>query len=349
PPALPRYLVCDHGKLRQVLINLVGNALKFTAAGQVVLRLSYQDPQLTIEVEDTGPGIAPDELDDLFQPFSQTETGEQSQEGTGLGLSISKQFVHLLGGDIQARSTLGVGTTFTLSIPCPQGNPDQAAPPRTERFVHRLAPDQGTYRILVVEDKWSNRRFLVKLLESVGFEVREAENGKEGVRLFQEWEPHLIWMDMRMPVMSGYDAAKAIKATTQGQATVIVALTASVFEADKAIVLSAGCDDYLRKPVRQRDLFETMQRHLGVEFIWTESPAGHPPEGAKDLHLDEFNLDGYDADVISALADAAACADGELVLQIAEQFNDEALHIALAAKVRDFLFHEIIEAAEAAR
>ena len=134
--------------------------------------------------------------------------------------------------------------------------------------VIRLEPGQPSYRILIVEDRLENRRLLVKLLEPIGFEVREAVNGQEGVEIWEAWDPHLVWMDMRMPVMDGYEATKRIKSTTKGQATVVVALTASVFEEQRTVVLSAGCDDFVGKPFRDKDIFDVLHRHLGVRFLY---------------------------------------------------------------------------------
>ena len=142
------------------------------------------------------------------------------------------------------------------------------ASPSASSAGHQLEPGQPSYRILIVEDRLENRRLLVKLLEPIGFEVREAVNGQEGVEIWEAWDPHLVWMDMRMPVMDGYEATKRIKSTTKGQATVVVALTASVFEEQRTVVLSAGCDDFVRKPFRDKDIFDVLHRHLGVRFLY---------------------------------------------------------------------------------
>ncbi|MCP5035832.1 MAG: response regulator, partial [Actinomycetia bacterium] len=279
---VPRVVKTDERKLRQVLINLLSNAIKFTERGRVVLRAAYLDgpaPRLSFAVEDTGSGFAGAERELLFEPFGQTESGRRASEGTGLGLPISRGFVELMGGELRARSTLGQGSTFSFEIGVEQAADGELPAPPPVRRVVGLAEGQPSYRILVAEDKPESRKLLVTLLEQVGFEVREATNGQEAVACWQEWQPHLIWMDLQMPVVNGYEAAQQIKGATQGQATVIIALTASAFEEERSVVLSAGCDDFMRKPFRAAELLETMAHHLGVVYVYEEAVAAgrHPP------------------------------------------------------------------------
>ena len=200
----------------------------------------------------------------------QTKTGKDSQEGTGLGLAISRQFVQLMGGEITVSSEIGKGALFQFDIQVHLVEAGDIESKKTQRRVVALEPNQPSYRLLIVDDKPLNRQLLVKLLSPLGFELREANNGKEAVDIFMEWEPHLIWMDMRMPVMDGYEATKQIKTTTGGQATAIVALTASVLEEERAVILSAGCDDFMRKPFREEDIFVAMGKHLGVRYIYED-------------------------------------------------------------------------------
>lgn len=280
-PDLPRLLTADAGKLRQILMNLLSNAIKFTTAGSVVARISAvkngAEPALWLHVAvtDTGPGIAAAELEQIFTPFVQATTGLAAQEGTGLGLAISRQFARLMGGSLTAVSEPGQGSTFTLKIPVVR-LPDAAASEEPQRLVVGLVPGQPVYRLLVVDDSAINRQLLVRLLRPLGFAVHEAANGQEAIDIWQTWSPHLIWMDMRMPVLDGYEATRRIKATTQGQATVIVALTASALEEDRQVILSEGCDDYVRKPFREAELFDVLARHLGVSFVYADEAAATP-------------------------------------------------------------------------
>ncbi len=286
---VPHYIHIDQLKLRQILINLLSNAFKFTHQGSVTLSVSgplaAAEPidatppiPLHFAVTDTGVGIAPDDIEQIFEAFGQTKTGQQTRQGTGLGLTISQQFVTLMGGKLQVHSTLGQGTTFSFQLVV---QPAIAPPlPAQRRQVVSLAPGQALYRILVVDDQWQNRELLVKLLTPVGFAVATAEDGQAAIEQWEQWSPHLILMDMRMPRLDGYAATKQIKATIKGQATAIIALTASVLEHDQAVTLSAGCDDFIRKPFQAADIFAALHKHLGVEFCYADEvpPAGISPE-----------------------------------------------------------------------
>jgi len=240
---------------------------------------------LHIEVEDTGTGIPAGDIELVFDPFVQSESGQVAQEGTGLGLSISRQFAHLMGGEISAVSQVNDGSTFTLRVPVIVADDTDIADHLRTSQVVSLAPDQPDYRILVVDDKDVNRSLIVKLLSPLGFEVREAVNGQEAIEVWEIWDPHLIWMDMRMPVMDGYQATRHIKSTTKGQATVIIALTASALEEDRNIILSEGCDDYLRKPFRENVLFAALEKHLGVRFVTQEIGVDAYPQGDDALEV----------------------------------------------------------------
>jgi PAS domain S-box-containing protein len=269
--AVPQYIETDEAKLRQILINLLGNSIKFTSTGHITLHVSTTDQVLNFEVEDTGVGMSAAELAQLFSPFYQAIGGRESQTGTGLGLSISKKYVELLGGNLSVVSTVGQGTVFKFEIPMKLAASANQKSIQNYRPVIKLAPGQPTYRILVVEDKWESRTLLVKLLNPLGFEVREAQNGQEAVEIWEDWQPHLIWMDMRMPVMDGYEASLRIRAHIKGQATAIIALTASALEQEKELVLSVGCNDFVRKPFREGLIFDKMREHLGVQYIYAEN------------------------------------------------------------------------------
>ena len=249
-PSVPQSIRTDESKLRQVLINLVGNAIKFTEEGGVALRVGFRkadsDTRLIFEVEDSGPGIAAEEMKVLFDAFVQTASGQKQQEGTGLGLPISQQFVRLMGGELTASSEEGKGSVFRFDVRMGMAEAVEVPVEQPARRVVGLEPGQPVYRILVVEDVFESRKLLLNLLGLVGFDARGAENGQEGIAVWEKWEPNLIWMDMRMPVMDGYEATRRIKATPKGQDTVIVALTASAFEEQRSAVMSAGCDGFVR-------------------------------------------------------------------------------------------------------
>jgi PAS domain S-box-containing protein len=277
-PQLPRRIVTDEGKLRQILINLLGNALKFTESGGVVLRAAASGPdggclRLVIEVEDTGVGISAAELDWLFDAFRQTASGV-TKGGTGLGLAISRRYARLMGGDITVASVPGRGSVFRLDLPVREAAPADIERPEPRHRILGLRSGQGEISILIVDDRADNRLYLKRLLEPLGFVLRQATNGREAIAVFQEWRPRLILMDIVMPVMDGREATRRIKATPEGGAVVIVALSASAFEEDRKSVMATGADDFLRKPVSAEDLLAVIGRQLKIEFDDADGPAG---------------------------------------------------------------------------
>ena len=344
---LPRYIHTDGIKLRQVLLNLLGNAIKFTPQGEVVLsiRATAQEVAekytLTFNVRDTGMGISTEELNKLFEAFSQTESGREAQEGTGLGLVISRQFIQLMGGDITVESELGKGTTFNFSIQATLGQATQEIYTEARRIL-ALASNQPIYKLLAVDDKQANRKLLIKLLSPLGFEVKEASNGQEAIVIWDEWEPHLIWMDMRMPVMDGYEATKYIKSTTKGNATAVIALTASVLEEEKAIVLSAGCDDFVRKPFKEKTIFETLSKHLGVKYLYEELEFQDGDNlAAQPLTSDSFCV--MPQSWLVRLSNAVLEADSEITMALIQEIPDSEVSLAtkLTQLVRQFQFETI--------
>lgn len=275
----PRYIVGDQARLRQVLINLVGNALKFTQHGGVTIRLGTKNntvSHLLIEVDDTGPGIAKEDQKRIFEPFVQLGKSADNK-GTGLGLSITRQFVQLMKGSLSLKSTPGKGSLFRIDLPLgPAEAVDISKLQRVEqRDVLGIAPGPGQadFRILVVEDQLENRLLLVNLLEPVGFQVKQAGNGREAVELFQSWHPHLIWMDRQMPVMDGVEATKIIRRMPEGRDVKIVAVTASAFSEQRAEMLVAGMDDFISKPYQAFEIYECLSKQLGVKFVYSESLA----------------------------------------------------------------------------
>ena len=354
---VPRYVVTDEVKLRQVLGNLLGNAVKFTREGGVALRVTASPPEgetcsLRFEVEDTGPGIAPEELEAIFDPFVQASGGQQYQEGAGLGLAISQQYVRLMGGDLAAQSEVGQGSRFRfevpVTLPAPGATGQEPAP--AARQVLGLAPDQPLYRVLVVEDRETNRRLLVKLLEPLGFAVREAANGQEAIDAWHDWQPNLIWMDMRMPVLDGCEATRHIKALPGGQETVIIALTATAFEEDRVRILQEGCDDFVRKPFRKEEIYDMLARHLGVRFLYGEEPTPPTMAGAPDVRDLAGALVSAPAGWLADLHEATVRADLGQMLALVERIRGQspAVADALAGLANGFAYDEILKLIEGA-
>ncbi|WP_342596740.1 ATP-binding protein [Cyanobacterium aponinum UTEX 3222] len=324
---LPQFIKTDAPKLRQIIINLVSNAIKFTEEGGVSLqgtinKLNNNEKkvELLFIIRDTGKGIKHQELATLFQPFTQTKSGKEVNEGTGLGLSISKKFVELMGGNIKVSSEENVGTIFSFTvqteiIPDYEVKSNQIMPQ-----VVGIETNEKTYKILIVDDKEINCQLLVKLLKPFGFELKEANNGKQAVKIWEKWQPHLIFMDMRMPVMDGYEATKIIKGTTKGNATAIIAVTASVLEEEKAVILSAGCDDFVRKPFRQETIFSMLSKHLGVNFIYEQIEENLSTEIISELTAKDFVA--MPQEWLKKLYKASIDLDEQLILDLIQEIPD---------------------------
>ena len=360
---LPQYISTDEGKLRQVLINLIGNAVKFTSQGGIVLRARVdldepnKQPLLKLEVEDTGPGIAPEELDKLFVPFEQTTAGRKIKQGTGLGLAITHKFIELMGGKITASSSVGVGSCFQCSIPIRLTSGEATPVPTARDKAIGLAPEQPEYRILVVDDEPDNRLLLLDLLTPVGFSVKQASNGREAIDIWQAWQPHLIWMDLRMPEMNGYEATQRIRKTEsaldqQGLSTKIIALTASAFKGERDITLASGFDDFVIKPFQESVIWEKMSQYLGVELIYQQSAENNvlgmtktisqEPVSTVDLSDD---LKGMSSQWLTELRQASIQLRGKQVMQLIKAIPPEQAALAnpLQILADNYQFDEIVK------
>ncbi len=345
-PDLPQYIITDSSKLRQVLLNLLSNAIKFTNFGHVTLRASVigsqeKESKIYFEVIDTGRGISSSEIGNLFSAFVQTETGRCHQEGTGLGLAISRKFVQLMGGDITVKSVVGRGSVFAFDICVQRGLPIPTA--TSNHRVKSLAPNQPTYRLLVVDDTREHRQLMTKILAPVGFEVQEAENGQQALELWQSWYPHVIFMDMQMPVMNGYDATQAIKAEDLGQATVIIAVTASALDNEREIILSSGCDGFISKPFRSSEIFDILAQCLGVQYTYFET-APVEQNSPESFSLTKSDLAVMPDDWVQKLHSAACSCSDESIFQLLSEIPPEntILLLTLREMAYNFKFDEII-------
>ena len=274
-PSLPQGVIGDEKRLRQILLNLLGNATKFTEQGEVRLLVQYDDQpglndRLRFQVEDTGIGIAPEHLEEIFLPFQQVGKQRHQIQGTGLGLAITKKLVTLMGGHLQVKSTLGQGSQFWFTVHLPA----------TDEYVSRTGEDipqirslKGkTKHVLIVDDKWENRMILTNILKPLGFTIQEAENGEEALERALEFAPDLIFMDLVMPKIDGFEATRRIRQSGNLPDVVIIAISASVFEHDRQQSLDAGCNDFLPKPVNIEQLLRTIEKHLHIEWEYREPP-----------------------------------------------------------------------------
>jgi signal transduction histidine kinase/CheY-like chemotaxis protein/PAS domain-containing protein len=349
---LPRQVAVDGGKLRQVLFNLIGNGIKFTKQGKVTLRAMMMRQEtggktvVRFEVKDTGPGISPEDQEHIFAPFVQLGEKSPTEAGSGLGLAISRQYVTLMGGTIGVAGELGKGSVFYFEIPLtmlsPEAMPD--GPLRRDRVIG-VAEGQPRYRLLIVEDQPENRLLLHELLAPLGFDLREAANGREAVELFAAWHPHLIWMDIRMPVMDGLEATRRIKADADGAQTRIVAITAHALEEERREILAAGCDDFIRKPYYYVDILDALTRNLGVQFVYEEEAA---PAVAAQVNTDALAC--LPDELLNRLARALVLIDIGSVSQIIEEIRTAhpPLAEALAAIAKELQFGRMLRMIRAA-
>lgn len=267
---LPEFIRADQKRIRQVLINLLGNAVKFTYDGGISLKVELRAGKIYCTVSDTGEGIPKDKSELIFLPFEQTDVGVKAEGGTGLGLAISRKFARMMGGDIDVESEPGRGSRFQFSFCYEKGDRKEAEQSAPKEIVVALAEGETKRRVLIVDDREINRDVLLKILKPLGFELKEADNGREAIRIFKEWSPAIILMDIVMPVMGGRAAAREIRCLPGGDEVTIIAVSASAFDEDRADILAHGADSFVRKPFRESELLEEMRHHAGLEYRYED-------------------------------------------------------------------------------
>jgi len=314
---LPAVVRGDAQRLRQVLINLLGNAIKFTAQGSVSLKVGYHETapdktQIRFQVEDTGVGIAPENWESIFLPFHQAGDARDFVEGTGLGLTISREFVRMMGGELQLQSAPGAGSVFWLALDLPAVA--EGATTATLSPHHLLGYEGARRKILVVDDKTENRAVILHLLAPLGFEMHEAGDGRDGLEKTMALRPDLILMDLVMPLMDGFEATRRIRQQSALANIPVIALSASVFEHNRQQSLDAGCNDFLPKPIQAENLLEALRQQLKLEWIYSEVKM--PEEKKSDLPLI-----GPPATEATALMDLAMRGDIKDLLQRVESLE----------------------------
>ncbi len=367
-PELPRWVRGDEQKLHQVLNNLLGNAVKFTDQGGVVLRITSRASEsakdagaeaiapdallLAVEVEDTGPGIPEAAQRSIFSHFEQLVPGSGMKGGTGLGLAIAKAYVELMGGDIDVQSRVGRGSTFRLTVRVGPGTPGASRARERQGRVAVLKPGQGEVRVLVVDDNQANREILVRMLEQAGFTVREAADGEQACRVYDQWRPALVLLDMFMPVMDGFGVLRHIQDRDGQDSPPVIAVTASVLMAEKERVLAAGAVAFLKKPFKVDELFGLLREHLDVEFeeddqspdADTVGPGSGPgTQTAERPSVNAEQLAGLPPDLLEVLTEAAWSLDMDALREICTRIDQE--HPDLVAGilylVDNYLFDEL--------
>ena len=322
---VPRRICADEGKIRQILINMLSNAVKFTPEGTIKLRVQTAPaPEgrtgIAVEVEDTGVGIAPDELPRVFDHFEQTDSGRRQGEGTGLGMPISRKYARMLDGDITVVSELGQGSTFRLEFLADPPLATTSEPCDSARVGFPvLMPGQQNNRILIVDDQETNRILLASLLQEMGFQVKEAVDGEEAVRAFTDWQPDLIFMDAMMPVLNGFEATQQIKNSDRGNQIPVVMVTASALEEQKEKAEAHGADDFIRKPYKEEEIWRALENHLEVKFQFIQ-PADRS-EGARQNAQMRREFETMPPVLRVKISSAVSLADQESLLQLLDELE----------------------------
>lgn len=345
---LPEFIFADEKRLRQVLLNILGNAVKFTEVGGVIFKVGLiESSQLRFEVQDTGVGIAPEQLEVIFSPFQQVGEFERKTEGTGLGLSISRQLVQLMGSEVQVNSTLGKGSTFWFDLvlsEVEERSLDHDRHPFNQRNV--IGYGGKPRSVLVVDDQWANRSILVHLLEPLGFNVIEAENGREGLDKAHQFKPDAILLDLVMPVMDGFEAARQIRQSPDLRDTIIIATSASVFGYNQQASHASGCNGFVSKPIREAELLAQLQTHLNLEWRYEAET-----ESSLEIPIYENTpktLVAPTQDELNKLLNLARMGDLKAILEqafILEQKNSEWIPFALQLRhlAQGFKERQILE------
>ncbi|MBW4670942.1 MAG: response regulator [Cyanomargarita calcarea GSE-NOS-MK-12-04C] len=275
PENLPTGIIADEKRLRQVLINLLGNAIKFTDVGKVKFQVNVNTQPSTTNIhfliEDTGVGMSAQQLGKIFLPFEQVGSAQRQIEGTGLGLAISQKIVEMMNSHIQVKSKLGVGSEFEFAIACPIAT-DSVQTSNVTNDGKIIGYSGDNKQILIVDDHWENRSVIVNLLQPLGFIILEASNGKEGLEKVEKYQPNLIIADLAMPVMDGWEMLSYLRQSPDYKDIIIIVSSASVFEIDRQNSLAAGGNDFLAKPVQLEELTLLISKHLHLDWIYEQTP-----------------------------------------------------------------------------
>ncbi|MFB2936033.1 PAS domain S-box protein [Aerosakkonemataceae cyanobacterium BLCC-F154] len=269
---LPSGIHADEKRLRQVLINLLTNAIKFTDTGDVSFTVSFAAlGKIRFQVRDTGIGIPAEKLHKIFLPFEQVSDTRRQSEGTGLGLAISQEIVGLMGSEIQVQSEVNVGSIFWFDVNLPEAT-EWTKTAQTDAIGQIIGIKDSQPKVLVVDDKWENRSVISNLLSPIGFTVFEAKSGKEGWQKILEHQPDLVITDLLMPKGDGFELIKRIRQSETFRDLIIIVSSASVFESDEYRSIEAGGNAFLPKPVMAKELLEKIQKYLRIQWIYAEKP-----------------------------------------------------------------------------
>ncbi|WP_442994301.1 ATP-binding response regulator [Scytonema sp. PRP1] len=327
---LPMGVQGDEKRLRQVLINLLGNAVKFTEIGRVTFKVGYYDGKMRFQVEDTGIGIATEQLEKIFLPFHQVEYHSHKIEGTGLGLTISRQLVQMMGGELKVKSTLGKGSVFFFELDLPEVEQPTHVNQGQQRTIIGYKGEKR--KVLVADDKWENRSVLVGMLQPLGFEIVSATDGQDCLNKARELKPHIILMDLKMPIMNGLEVTRQIREMQLNMA--VIATSSSVFDFEQQKSFEAGCNDFLSKPILLEELLEKLRLYLKLEWIYEESNAAQMTNSLATERLETKSLVAPPPEEIAALFELAVIGDLRGIVKRAEQLELNEKWVPFASHLR---------------
>jgi signal transduction histidine kinase/CheY-like chemotaxis protein len=336
---LPTGITADEKRLRQVLINLLGNAIKFTDHGSVIFSIEPIDaatPMIRFSIKDTGVGMTPEQVEKIFLPFEQVGDTKKQSEGTGLGLAISLNIVSLMHSKIQVQSESGVGSTFWFEVELPTAI-DWADSSRVVKQGAIVGYEGQKRKILVVDDRWENRSVLCNLLEPIGFELLEASQGQEGIDQVLAHAPDLVITDLAMPVMDGFEFLNKVRSHPKLQDLIVLVSSASVFEIDRHKSIDAGGNDFLPKPVHAEELLKQVQHYLQLSWIYEDSP---DEQESGDRNAEE--IQPPDSAILHQLLELAEMGDLDEILELTQDlqdphtiaFNQEVTRLANACEIK---------------
>lgn len=316
---LPNWVLGDEQRLRQILMNLLSNAIKFTDRGGVVFRVEHRNegktsqpkPLIRFQVEDSGCGIAPEDLDDIFLPFQQVADRRHRAEGTGLGLAISTRLVEMMDSQLHVRSQVGQGSTFWFEVALPAAT----VPSGRSQPIQSIIGFKGACKLLIVDDNAYNRSFMVNLLAPLGFSLMEAIDGQDCLDKAPGFQPDVVLMDLVMPVMDGLTTTQRLRQLPQFIDTVIIAASASAFEQDQQRSIAVGCDDFIAKPIALDALLDLLHKHLKLEWLYAPLPA----QPTLPISSEQSSLVIPPAEVLLPLQQMARIGDIQGILQAAER------------------------------
>lgn len=341
---LPECVFIDEIRLRQALLNILGNAVKFTEKGWISWKVRIEKIEnktyMISEIEDSGHGIDKNEIGNLFKPFEQTEIG-QKYGGTGLGLAISKRIVKMMGGDIEVRSEKDIGSCFTVKVEIDESFETAEKSLNKNKQVIGIMSKFSKKKVLIVDDVIENRRLAAEILEVVGFETKDAENGEEAINTYKHWVPDIILMDIKMPTISGYETTRQIRNMNNGSEVPIIAMTASILDEAENRALESGMNDFIRKPFYENELYQIISKHLHIEYLYNEEG----PQLNKALtKLVPEELNGISSDSLKKMKDAIVIGDIDILFKII----DESIEMAIETKekllkmINNFEYEELL-------